>query len=245
MKALALAMLAFLPLTALSQSNLVQMCAGCHGARGEGNATTGYPRIAGQPQPYLARQLAAYVEGNRENPVMGPIAKQLSPEQREELAAYYSKIEARGKAGASGASSGNSRGRTLATKGDESRQVQACENCHGPGGSGLHDLNPYLAGLDRRYLEAALNEWKDGSRKTDPSLQMTQIGKALSDADIKAIAAYYASQPVAQPARVAAKPSPQSGEKTRAGAGTQERQGTGVTGQEPSGSQGPGGAGTR
>jgi cytochrome c553 len=245
MKALVLALLALLPVASFSQGNLVQMCAGCHGARGEGNATTGYPRIAGQPQSYLARQLAAYVEGNRVNPVMGPIAKQLSPEQRDELAAYYSKLEARGKPAPSAASSGNARGRTLATKGDESRQVQACENCHGPGGSGLHDVNPYLAGLDRRYLEAALHEWKDGSRKTDPSQQMTQIGKALSDADIKTLAAYYASQPAVQPARAASKPSPQSGEKTQTGVGTQERQGTGVTGQEPSGSQGPGGAGSR
>src|SRR5205814_4617968 len=101
-RALILSLLAF-PLLALGQSNTAQMCASCHGARGEGNATTGYPRIAGQPQSYLARQLAAYVEGNRQNPVMGPIAKQLSPEQRQEIAAYYSKIQAPGKGGASGA----------------------------------------------------------------------------------------------------------------------------------------------
>jgi cytochrome c553 len=225
-----------------------EICAGCHGARGEGDPVNGYPRIAGQPREYLQRQLEAYVDGRRSNPVMEPIAKQLKPDQRANLALYYSQLNPPPKKPP--AHAGNTkRGLTLATVGDESLHVQACQNCHGPGGTGLANLNPYLTGLNGRYLEAALREWKDGTRKTDPSLQMTLIGKNLTDADMKGLAAYFASQPPPPPTTVAQKPAAAKApsERTRAGTATQPRQGGGVTGSEPrpAGTQGPGGGGTR
>src|SRR5207244_12480250 len=124
---------------------------------------------------------------------MTPIARQLAPEQRTALSAYYSELRPRaGKSPRSSAA--NARGRTLATRGEQALNVQACQTCHGPGGTGFGNVNPYLAGLDRRYLEAALGEWRSGSRKTDPSQQMNQIAHNLGDADIKALAAYFASQ---------------------------------------------------
>jgi len=194
-----LLLLLLLPLSAVAQPSGVHTCAGCHGTQGEGNATNGTPRIAGQPQAYLERQLAAYADGRRENEVMTPIARQLAPEQRAAFAAYYSGLRApTGKPAR--AAAGNARGRTLATRGDQALNVQTCQNCHGPGGTGFGNVNPYLAGLDRRYLETALGEWRSGSRKTDPSQQMNQIAGNLGDADIKALAAYFASQPPPEPA---------------------------------------------
>jgi cytochrome c553 len=238
--------LIFIAGAALAQNVNIDTCAGCHGARGEGNPAAGAPRIAGQPQAYLERQLAAYADGRRENPVMAPFAKQLTPEQRSALAAYYAQLRAPApRSAAAGSTSVSPRGRILATRGDEAIHVQACENCHGPGGAGQHNLNPYLAGLDARYLETALREWQEGLRKTDPSGQMTQIAKSLSDADIKALAAYYASRPPPQVASAVRHPAARENEKTRAGAGTQPREGVGVGGGEPTtggGSQGPGGA---
>jgi cytochrome c553 len=221
-------------------------CAACHGAQGEGNAQVGAPRIAGQPQPYLERQLAAYADGRRDHPVMAPIAKNVAPEKRSTLAAYYAGLSppaAKGEPASPGAAP---RGRTLATRGDEALKVQACQNCHGPGGTGQSGLTPYLAGLHSKYLEAALNEWKGGQRKTDPSLQMTLIAKSLSAADIQALAAYYGSQP--PPVNVAATKPPPSASRdqpTRAGAGTTPAQGVGASGGDATtgGSQGPGGGG--
>ena len=105
--------------------------------------------------------------------------------------------------------------RALATRGDQGLNVQACQNCHGPGGTGFGNVNPYLAGLDRRYLETALGEWRSGSRKTDPSQQMNHIANNLGDADIKALAAYFASQPPPQPATVAAQKPPRIGAPRR------------------------------
>ena len=195
-------LLLLLPLSAVAQPSGMGLCAQCHGAQGEGNATNATPRIAGQPQAYLERQLAAYADGRRDSDVMTPIARQLAPEQRTALSAYYSDIRARGgKRPPLGVAS--ARGSVLATRGDQGLNVQACQNCHGPGGTGFGNVNPYLAGLDRRYLEMALGEWRSGTRTTDPSRQMNQIANNLGDADIKALAAYFASQPAPQPAAVA------------------------------------------
>jgi cytochrome c553 len=194
-----LLLLLLLPLSAVAQPAGVRACAGCHGPQGEGSATNGTPRISGQPQAYLERQLAAYADGRRDNEVMTPIARQLSREQGAALSAYYSGLRA--PAGRTPpATAANDRGRALATSGDQALNVQGCQNCHGPGGIGFGNVNPYLAGLDRRYLETALGEWRSGSRKTDPSRQMNQIANSLGDADIKALAAYFASQPPPQPA---------------------------------------------
>jgi len=62
------------------------LCAGCHGMSGEGRAAGGYPAIAGQPQAYLERQLAAYADGRRDDRVMAPLAQRLAPDGRAELA---------------------------------------------------------------------------------------------------------------------------------------------------------------
>ncbi|MDB5816635.1 MAG: hypothetical protein JWQ11_275 [Rhizobacter sp.] len=191
----------------------VAACIGCHGAMGEGNAAAGFPRISGQAQTYLARQLAAYASGERDNPIMTPIAKAMTPEQRQAAASYYAAMAPGGGASAPGApapaaptaaatpaagavdSTGISRGRVLAQQGDESKTVQACANCHGPQGIGEWAQYPYLGGQHASYLSSVLGEWKSGARNTDPSGQMPSIAKALSDDDVKAVSAYYASVP--------------------------------------------------
>ena len=72
--------------------NGITACAGCHGAQGEGNAAGGFPRIGGQPAYYLARQLDAYANGGRVNPVMQAIAKAMNGQQMRDVAAYYAAL---------------------------------------------------------------------------------------------------------------------------------------------------------
>jgi len=76
-----------------------------------------------------------------------------------------------------------------ATLGDNELRVQACQNCHGPGGSARPPYTPYLAGLDREYLRGELLAFRSGARRTDPSGQMNFIARHLSEADIAALAA--------------------------------------------------------
>jgi cytochrome c553 len=243
--------LLFPPNAATAQNpSAAQACAVCHGANGEGDPAGAAPRLAAQPAFYLERQLQAYAEDTRAHPVMGPIARAMSAEERSQAAAYYSGIDAP-KVKDAAASEPSPRGRVLATKGDEARHVQACENCHGPGGSGLAPNHPYLAGLDRKYLESALEEWKTGARKTDPSQQMPMIARQLTAADTAAVSQHYASlappkPSVNSPVNMARRrDAPPQGAPTSAGAGAQPTQGVGVTGGDATtgGSQGPGGGG--
>ena len=198
--------------------NNIPACAICHGAGGEGNASANSPRIAGQPKVYIARQLNNYANGSRKNPVMEPIAKGLTAEQIDAVAGYYAKLSTP-PASTAGQGGKNAqaikRGETLATVGDDKLGVQGCANCHGPGGAGEPPTYPYLGGQHAGYLSAALNEWKNGARNTDPSMQMSMIAKRLSDADIAALAAYYAAQPVSAPAT----------QRTTTAAGTPQRSG--------------------
>jgi len=188
----------------------VAACTSCHGAHGEGNADAGFPRLAGQPADYLARQLEAYADGSRASAVMAPIAQGLGSEQRQAVAAYYAGLSApagrddqdgagdgagKGNGQADGADEARQRGATLATVGDERIQVQACANCHGAQGAGEPPDYPALAGQHAPYLKAALGEFKTGARKTDPSGQMPTIARRLSNEDIAAVTAYYAGQP--------------------------------------------------
>lgn len=164
----------------------------CHGTQGEGVPRANFPRIAGQPQPYLAKQLDDYANASRRNPVMEPIARSLSREDRDTLARYYASLAAPFAQDAR-TSSASERGRKLAMSGAPERRVPACNNCHGPGGIGRAPFFPYLAGLDAEYQRAALSAWKQGSRRNDAGLQMAVIAEALDVQDMQAVTQYYAS----------------------------------------------------
>ena len=73
---------------AAAQPPAARECANCHGSSGEGGLT-GAPRLAGLPQTFLVEQLAAYASGARLHAVMTPVARGLTPLEREEIAAYY------------------------------------------------------------------------------------------------------------------------------------------------------------
>ena len=184
-------------LAARGAPNGVAACVTCHGAHGEGDAASGYPRIAGQSQAYLGTQLGAYANDARVNPVMQPIAKAMSAEQIRDVSAWYASLAAAATvpAGPKPPDAGMARGRLLSEVGDASLGVQACANCHGPGGAGKQPDYPYLAGQHAAYLTAAMGAWKSGARKTDASGQMPHIARALADADVAALSTYFAAQP--------------------------------------------------
>ncbi|MCK5382359.1 MAG: cytochrome c [Gammaproteobacteria bacterium] len=65
-----------------------------------------------------------------------------------------------------------------------------CIACHGADGIGTTNMNPNLAGQKEAYLVKATRAYRDGTRE-DP--MMGALSKALSDADIDNLAAYYSS----------------------------------------------------
>lgn len=64
-------------------------CVACHGA--DGNSTAGtFPKLAGQHADYLVHALEAYQSGARKNPMMAPMAQNLTAQDRLDLAAWFS-----------------------------------------------------------------------------------------------------------------------------------------------------------
>jgi len=65
-------------------------CADCHGADGNKPSAPDQPILAGQHYDYLVRALTDYKIGRRTNPVMKGFAAQLSKQDIEDLAAWFS-----------------------------------------------------------------------------------------------------------------------------------------------------------
>lgn len=66
-------------------------CAGCHGAAGVSNNPL-WPNLAGQKEAYLVKQMKAFRDGTRADPMMAPMAKPLTDDDIANLAAYYSSL---------------------------------------------------------------------------------------------------------------------------------------------------------
>jgi thiosulfate dehydrogenase len=181
-------------------------CVSCHGPDLLGNPALGSPRLAGLSAPYLETQLDAFARGARKNTIMLPVATALSPAERHALAAYLSSLPARTASTppdttAARADSATVRaGEILATRGRWSSGIPACDRCHGPGGVGVGTAFPPLAGQPALYLRNQLDAWRTHTRAPGPLELMSTIAGRMSDADVSAVAAYYARQPVAPPA---------------------------------------------
>ncbi|PSJ37844.1 c-type cytochrome [Zobellella taiwanensis] len=67
------------------------VCAACHGAEGV-SAMDIYPNLAGQKAAYTVKQLKAFKAGERNDPIMAPMAMPLSDQDMEDLAAYYASL---------------------------------------------------------------------------------------------------------------------------------------------------------
>jgi len=67
-------------------------CAGCHGAAGV-SANPMWPNLAGQKDAYMVKQMKAFRDGKRSDPMMSPMAKPLSDADIDNLAAYFSSLK--------------------------------------------------------------------------------------------------------------------------------------------------------
>lgn len=65
------------------------VCMACHGPAGVSTNPL-WPNLAGQHDQYLVKQMKAFRDGERKDPLMSPMAAGLSDEDIANLAAYYS-----------------------------------------------------------------------------------------------------------------------------------------------------------
>ena len=158
-------------------------CTGCHGIFNYKNAYPTYnvPRIGGQNEAYLVIALQAYNSGLRTHKTMNSQAQSLSDQDLEDIAAYIS-TQPNTQASKQKLAGDAVAGKTKST---------VCHACHGPVGKSTQPIYPNLGGQHADYIEKALHDYRDGTRKNP---FMSGFAGALSDADIKDIAAWYGSQ---------------------------------------------------
>ena len=154
-------------------------CLGCHGIEGYRNAYPSYrvPKLGGQKEAYLVAALQGYRDGTRKHTTMNAQAQSLSDQDIEDVSAYIATLNNDTVAG------GGSQGESFDA-------AQSCAACHGQNGISVSPAWPTLAGQHEDYLVHALKQYRDGIRE---NVVMGPLAMNLSDADIAALAAWFAS----------------------------------------------------
>ncbi len=176
-------------------------CAGCHGEDGNSMAPI-FPRLAGQNEAFLVRELTDFKGHLREDPSMEAFAAALSEQDIEDLSAYFaSKKPILAKASDEEYVDEDeeipvtreliSQGKVLFLAGNETTHVPACTGCHGPSGSGNPAAGfPKLKGQFLPYLVKALNDFREENRTNDDGAMMRTIAKKMTKAEINSVSAY-------------------------------------------------------
>jgi cytochrome c553 len=183
-------------------------CAGCHGEDGN-SVMPAFPKLAGQHQNYLLKQLQAFKKGERNSPMMAPLAMGLDDKTMEEIADYYSaqKISPNPVPSLPADDDDESaktdeqkkaeldellkQGSDLYRNGNLSREVSACIACHGPYAEGNKPAAyPALHSQHADYLIKALTDFKTGARSNNRENMMHMIATKMTNEDIKAVAFY-------------------------------------------------------
>jgi cytochrome c553 len=165
------------------------VCGACHGLDGN-SSDAQYPKLAGQSEQYIVRQLTDFKAGKRQNPIMLGMATPLSEQDMHDIGAYFaSKTPLPGVADQALVAHGEE----LFREGDTKRDIPACMACHSIDGRGNPGaMYPELTSQHAQYIQATLKSWHDGTTwGDDPHSQiMPSIAQKLDADDIAALASY-------------------------------------------------------
>ncbi|GAB6043174.1 c-type cytochrome [Endothiovibrio diazotrophicus] len=185
-----------------------EVCAGCHGEFGEGGKAGEYPRLAGQPAGYIARQLRLFRARIRANMPMLPhtAKRELPDEDIEDISAYLAaiRLQTRLPPADEEAPGFDAYARLLAAKrvlniprapGDVPAggklYRRECRTCHGEHGAGRADKAvPMLAGQYTGYLQRQVKKYLVGERIHDADAPEERLLAEFSPAELRDILAY-------------------------------------------------------
>ena len=155
------------------------VCAACHGVDGN-SPTAQYPVLAGQTNRYLYLQLKDFKEGRRKDPLMSPMAVNLSRQDMYDLSAYFAAQKPQ-----------SSTFRVESAKVVEGKKVAdaaLCTMCHLGGFSGQNEI-PRVGGQHYDYIVKQLRDFRAKTRTNDAG-NMTSVTNNLTDDQIDALAQY-------------------------------------------------------
>ena len=166
----------------------VVVCGACHGADGNSVAPN-FPKLAGQGERYLLKQLHDIKSGGRQVVEMTGLLDNLSEEDLADIAAYFSSQQM-----SVGAADPKlvERGEALFRGGKLEEGMPACTGCHSPNGAGLDAAGfPQLGGQHAGYVAKQLTAFREGERTNDgDNAIMRTIAAKLSNKDIDAVSSY-------------------------------------------------------
>jgi cytochrome c553 len=171
------------------------MCSACHGVDGN-SLVPMYPKLAGQHEKYIAKQLADFKKGamsggkeGRNDPVMAGMVMALTDQDMADLGAYFASQPI-----SAGNGSASAAGQKLYFGGDEARGITACIACHGNNGKGVSSAGfPGVNAQNADYLKIQLEKFRSAARANDNSAMMRNIAAKLTDKDIAALSQFMAS----------------------------------------------------
>ena len=172
---------------------VTQNCARCHGVDGRGRGPGALPKLAGQRWEYIAGSLEAYARGERHSGIMEPVAANLGTDEMQAIARYYAGLPGADDAPSTLDARLIQQGREIAERGAPERLIPACTECHGPG-TERNPNYPRLAGQHADYIARQLELFK-GDRRGGTAYRtiMLKIAGQLTEEQVQAVAAYYAS----------------------------------------------------
>lgn len=179
---------------------LTVTCAACHGEDGNSAVPT-FPKLAGQNENYLIKQINDIKHKRRPVPTMIGQVDNMTDEQIADVAAYYA---SQTQTPSQAADKDLALGARIYRAGISETGVAACSACHGPRGTGNAPAGwPMLAGQHKDYTVQQLRRWRTGAENTleeDPEGRtndgdarfMRDVARLLTDREIEAVANFIA-----------------------------------------------------
>ncbi|MGE0448209.1 MAG: c-type cytochrome [Vicinamibacterales bacterium] len=184
-------------------------CQRCHGAAGVERGRGAFPVLDGQRLAYLDATLEAYASGDRHSGIMGPIAAALPPHERRAIARSYAdgRRPPAAEQGTAVATGLIAEGADIAARGRPDQDLPPCSRCHGPAADRDNPSFPRLAGQRSAYLALQLRLFQADRRGGTPYAHiMRKIAGRLTEEQMDAVAAYYASLEPERPGGASVRP---------------------------------------
>jgi len=164
---------------ASAKEKATTVCAACHGP--DGNSVNPlWPVLAGQTARYIYLELKDFKEGRRFDPLMSPMAANLSRDEMFELGEYFASQKQK--------SSTFQVDSAKAEKGKQVADAALCTMCHLGGFTGQNEI-PRVAGQHYEYIVKQLKDFRSKTRTNDAG-NMTSVTKGLTDEQIDDLAQY-------------------------------------------------------